>query len=148
MTAISTHEKFSHRDEVKGGSDRGFGLTVGGILAAIAIVNMLLSEEGRLGWFMPTLLAAGVALVVLGIVAPTRLAPLNRAWTALSLILFKIVNPLVLGIMFFLVVLPIGLLMRLFGKDPLRLKFDREAPTYWIDKEPLGPAKETMRNQF
>ncbi|MHC4295235.1 MAG: SxtJ family membrane protein, partial [Planctomycetota bacterium] len=81
-------------------------------------------------------------------VAPTRLAPLNRAWTALSLILFRIVNPLVLGIMFFLVVLPIGLLMRLFGKDPLRLMFDREAPTYWIDKEPLGPAKETMRNQF
>lgn len=145
---MSMHEDFSRSEEIKSGSNRGFGLTVGGILSAIAVVNLLLSYEEGLNWFMLALLAAGLTLVVVGLVAPARLALLNRAWVGLGLILFRIVNPLVLGIVFFLVVLPIGRFMRLLGNDPLRLRFDREAPTYWIEKEPLGPAGETMRNQF
>ena len=59
-----------------------------------------------------------------------------------------VVNPLVMGLLFYLTVTPTGLLMRLFGKDPLRLRFDPEAKSYWIERQPPGPAPETMRHQF
>jgi hypothetical protein len=58
------------------------------------------------------------------------------------------VNPVVTGLLFFLVVTPTGFLFRLLGKDPLRLAFDAETRSYWIERRPPGPAPETMRNQF
>jgi hypothetical protein len=58
------------------------------------------------------------------------------------------VSPVVLGIMFFLVVTPIGLLMRAFGKDPLRLRFDKSASSYWLDRTPPGPPPESLSDQF
>ena len=76
------------------------------------------------------------------------LAPLNRAWLYVGLLLQRVVSPVVLGILFFLTVTPIGLLMRLTGKNPLRLGFDREAQSYWIDRQPPGPAPDTMPRQF
>jgi hypothetical protein len=54
----------------------------------------------------------------------------------------------VMGLLFYLTVTPTGLLMRLFRKDPLRLRFDPEAKSYWIERQPPGPAPETMRHQF
>ena len=60
----------------------------------------------------------------------------------------RIVSPLVLGALFYLSVVPTGLVMRALGKDPLRLRFDRNAQTYWIAREPTGPAPESLRNQF
>ena len=66
--------------------------------------------------------------------SPAALAPLNRVWTRFGLLLHRIVSPVVLGVMFFVVVTPMGLVMRALGKDPLRLRFDREARSYWIDR--------------
>ena len=94
-----------------------------------------------------SLAIAGVFLV-LSLFYPQLLAPLNRLWTRFGLLLHNIVNPIVLGLLFFVVVTPIGLLMRLFGKRPLNIDFDRETTSYWIDREPPGPAPETMKQQF
>jgi large-conductance mechanosensitive channel len=80
--------------------------------------------------------------------APRALKPLNRLWFLFGAFLHKIVSPLVMALLFFVTVTPIAILMRLAGKDPLRLKFDRAAKSYWIERTPPGPAPETMRNQF
>ena len=149
---MSTHESFARDEEIEGSTDRGFGLTVGGILLAIAVVRIGLgwwsSGEAQLGWLEWTLGGVGLVLLLLGLVAPAALAPLNRAWTKLGLLLFKIVNPIVLGLIFALTIIPIGLLLRLFGKDPLRLKFEPEAKSYWIERDPPGPEPASMPQQF
>ena len=79
---------------------------------------------------------------------PRVLAPLNRLWTRFGILLAKIVNPVVMAGVFFIAVTPIGLLMRLAGKDLLRLRYDSTAETYWIMRTPPGPPPDTMKNQF
>jgi hypothetical protein len=69
-------------------------------------------------------------------------------WHRLGLLLFAVVSPIVMGVVFYTTVVPIGLLMRLVGKDPLRLKFDRAARSYWIERDPPGPAGAQMKKQF
>ena len=146
----SFHEDFSRQEEVKGSSDRSFGLTVGGILLAIAGVRtgLHLWDGTAPGWFEGVLGGIGVLLLAFGLLAPARLAPLNRAWTGLGLLLFKVVNPVVLGMIYLTTIVPIGLLMRLMGRDLLNLKFARQAPSYWVMREPPGPAPDTMTRQF
>jgi Saxitoxin biosynthesis operon protein SxtJ len=143
---MSTHEDFSRREEVKGSSDRGFGLTVGGILLLIAAVRTWL--HAGYGTIELALAGVGIVLAALGLIAPASLATLNRAWTKLGLIMFKVVNPIVLGLIFLTTIVPVGLMMRLVGYDPLRLKRDPQASTYWVKREPPGPAPETMKQQF
>jgi hypothetical protein len=146
----SFHEDFSRKEEVKGSSDRAFGLTVGGILLAIAAwrSGLHLWAGTPPGWFEGALAGIGLLLLLFGFAAPARLAPLNRAWTGLGLILFKVVSPVVLGVIYLTAVVPIGLLMRLMRRDLLHLKLDREAASYWVVREPPGPAPETMIRQF
>jgi hypothetical protein len=143
---MSTHEDFRRAEEVKGSSDRGFGLTVGGILLLIAAVRTWL-QEGY-GAIELALGAVGLCLVVLALVRAQSLAGLNRGWTKLGLLLFKVVNPVVLGLIYLTTIVPIGVVMRAFGHDPLRLKRDPQASTYWVRREPPGPAPETMIHQF
>jgi len=140
---IGLHEDLTREDAVRGSSDRSFGL----VFAAVAVAVAGLSAW-RGGWVWPYALAAAAAFGGLALVAPRALAPLNKAWLRFGLLLHRIVNPLVMGLMFFLVIAPMGLVMRLGGKDFLRLRFDRAARTYWISRQPPGPAPETMRNQF
>jgi hypothetical protein len=91
-------------------------------------------------------LAALFLLVAL--VYPRLLNPLNKLWLKLGLLLYKVVNPIVLGLLFYLTIMPIGFIMRAFGKDFLRLKRDSSASSYWIDRTPPGPPPQSMRNQF
>jgi hypothetical protein len=140
----SFHEDLSREDKVEGSSDRAFGLTVGGILLLFCAWKLWFYG---LGWVTGTLGGIGLALVALGLVAPARLAPLNRAWIRLGLLLATVVSPIVLGLIYYTTIVPMGLVMRAFGRDLLRLKLDREATSYWIEREP-GPAPETMTNQF
>ena len=127
-------------EEVEGGSDRAFGLTVGGILAAIGLYRLLLGASGA-GSVTITLTAIGAALIGAALVAPAVLAPLNG-------LLFKIVNPVVMLLIFAVSVVPVGLWLRLRGRDPLRLKRDPNASSYWIERQPPGPEPATMRQQF
>jgi hypothetical protein len=143
---MSTHEDFRRTEEVKGSSNRGFGLTVGGILVLIAAVRVWL--HGGYGAIELMLAGTGLCLVVLALVWAPSLAGLNRAWTKLGLILSKVVNPVALGLIYLTAIVPIGLIMRAFGHDPLRLKRDPQASSYWVRREPPGPAPETMIHQF
>ena len=144
------HEDFSRKEEVKGSSDRGFGLTVGGILLALAALRtgLHLWHGTAPGWVEGALAAIGALLLGFALVAPAQLAPLNRAWTALGLLLFKVVNPVVLGLIYLTTIVPIGLFLRMSGRDLLHLQFDRRAGSYWVVRAPPGPAPETMTQQF
>ena len=143
--ARSFHEDFGRKHEVKGGSDRNFGLTVGIILVLIAGARSILAH---LGWVEIALFVVGIFLFASALIAPRLLAPFNKAWTKLGLFLFIVVNPVIMGLIFITAVTPTGLLMRLRGKDLLHLKFDPGAKSYWIDREPPGPAPDTMKHQF
>jgi len=144
--ARNFHERIESDQRIEGPTDRAFGLTVGGILVALALVKaFLFTGWTGLAW---ALLSIGSALVALGLLRPPLLAPLNRAWLRLGLFLFEIVNPIVMFLIYATTVVPIGLWLRLRGKDLLRLRRDPAAPSYWIPREPPGPAPESMRNQF
>ena len=101
-----------------------------------------------LGWIQYGLAGIGVVLILVGLVAPDSLSPLHRAWDKLGLILFRVVNPVVLALIYAIVIVPVGFLMRATGRDPLRLKRDAQADSYWIVRDPPGPAPDTMTNQF
>jgi hypothetical protein len=93
---------------------------------------------------------AGLAVVALALAlaAPKLLAPANRVWTKFGLLLHAVVSPLMLGVIFYLCIAPIGFLMRLSGKDPLRLRYEPQADSYWIKRVPPGPPPESFKNQF
>jgi predicted membrane metal-binding protein len=137
------HEDLDRGHEVKGSSERSFGLVFAAVFAVVALWPLLKGGEAR-GW------AGLLALLFLAaaLLRPRLLAPLNRLWFRFGLLLHKVVNPLVMGLLFFLTVTPIALLMRGLGKDPLRLRFDPAAESYWIPRQPPGPAPDSMRHQF
>ncbi len=126
-----------------------------------------LPSNRKFGWFFTFLFAvlaayaywkawATVALValilcllfvVLALLAPRLLTPLNRLWYSFGLLLGKIVSPVVLGIIFIVLITPISLITRLFGRDELRLK-KRSVDTYWVDRSPPGPKPDSFKNQY
>ncbi len=138
-----THEDFSRQEEITPSSDRSFGLVIASFLLIVAFWPLVHAEPVR--WW-----ALGMAAVfaVLALLWTAALAPLNKLWTKLGLLLYRIVSPIVLGLLFYLTVAPIALLMRLLGKDPLRLRRDPDQASYWIIRTPPGPAPESMKNQF
>ena len=89
-----------------------------------------------------------VCFLIMGIFKPVLAEPLNRLWAQLGLLMAKVTNPIILGLLYYSTIVPIGVFMRIVGKDPLRLKYDRSASSYWIARTPSGPAPETMTNQF
>jgi len=138
------HENFARSDEIVGPSDRRFGLTIAAILGIIGAIRLVLGHSYSAWW-----LGVAAVLALVALCRPAALAPLNRAWLQIGLALYKIVNPIVMALLFFSTIVPIGVVMRWRGKDPLRLRRDPEASSYWIVREPPGAAaSETMRNQF
>jgi hypothetical protein len=133
----------NHLVEIKVSSDRAFGFVFCAVFALLAFYPIFFGGVIRLGF----LIASGVFLLT-ALLIPSVLAPANRLWMKFGDFLHGIVSPLALGVVFFLTVLPIGLLMRVFGKDPLRLKIDKDAKSYWISREPPGPSAESLNNQF
>jgi len=137
------HESYERREEIHASSNRAFGLVFAAAFAVIGLLPVLFSH-GALLWA----LVVSLVFLVSALVIPSVLAPLNRLWLTIGLLLHRLVSPVVLGIIFFGVVTPTGLLMRALGKDPLRLKLEPRATTYWIDRQPPGPAPESLRDQF
>jgi hypothetical protein len=137
------HEDLSRDHQIEGSSDRSFGLVFAAVFLLIACWPLLYRERPR--WW--SLGVAGVFALV-AILRPTLLRHPNRLWTKLGLLLGKIVSPVALAILFYGVVAPIGMLVRLTGKDPLRLRLDSGAESYWIPRKPPGPPPESMTNQF
>ena len=140
---ISEHQEHHH---IEGSSNRSFGLTVGGILLAIEIYrSWAVWEVDGIG---VALLSISIPLIFLGGLFPSMLAPLNKGWMKLGFIMFKVVNPKIMLAIYVLTIIPIGLMLKLAGKDPMRKKLDENAKSYWIEREPLGPSPESMKNQF
>jgi hypothetical protein len=142
--ATNTHETFDRREEIKSSSDRAFGFVFTVVFALVAVWPWIFGTGGVRFW------AAGVAaaLLIVSFAYPRILAPANRLWMRFGLLLHRVMNPVVMGLIFFLTVTPTAVIFRLLGKDPLRLKLDRQAKTYWIDRTPPGPPPETMSQQF
>ena len=137
------HEDLARSETVKGGSDRAFGLVFTVVFAIVAGWPLL--DGNPLRWWA---LVPAAGFLAAALIRPALLAPLNRLWTRFGLLLHRVVNPLVMGVMFFLLITPMGLALRLLGKDPMRLRRDPAAASYWIAREPPGPAPETMKQQF
>ena len=126
-------------DEIKIGSNRSFGIVFFIVFLIIAIYPFLNQGEVRL-WS----LIISIIFLTLGLLNSKLLAPLNKIWFKFGILLGKIISPLVMGLIFFFVVTPIGILMRILKKDLLNLKFNKKT-TYWIEK---NDPKSKMKNQF
>ena len=137
------HENLVRREEIAGPSNRRFGLTMGAAFIVIGGIRALLGHVHSEWW-----LGAGLVVAFFAIFWPVALTPFNRLWLKLGLVLNKIVNPIVMTLLFGSTIVPIGALMRLRGKDPLRLRLRPDAASYWIEREPPEPALEAMKNQF
>jgi len=139
------HEDFTRKEAVQGSSDRSFGFVMAAFFGLVALFPLLHGPLSSIRWWALAIAAAFLAFALLW---PAALRPLNRAWLKLGLLLSKVVSPIVLMILFYTTVTPIGLLMRWAGKDPLRLRRDRAAASYWIPRGPPGPSPDSMKQQF
>jgi hypothetical protein len=143
MATSQLHEDFSREEHVKAGSDRGFGQVFAGFFV---LMSGLSWWRGHTAWHWALPVAA--VFLILAYAYPKALSPLNKLWLKFGLLLYKVMNPLVLGLLFFLTIMPIGLVMRAFGKDFLRLRLEPGAKSYWIERTPPGPPPQSMKNQF
>jgi len=137
------HEDFQEHVEAKGPSDRNTGLVFAAFFALVAIAPLRKGLPVRI-WAIAV--AALLALVALA--APKILLPLNTVWTKLALLLQRIVQPVVLGILFYVVFVPFAFLLKAVGKTPLRIGWDRRIDSYWVERNPPGPDPDSMINQF
>ena len=137
------HENYSRNETVIGGSDRSFGMVMTTAFAVMSLLNWW--REGH-AWRW----TSGIAALFLAatLFHPAALKPLNQLWLKFGMLLHKVVNPIVMALVFFGTVLPTGLVMRALGKDPLRLKRQPNVNSYWIERRPPGPAPESMKDQF
>ena len=126
-------------DDIKISSNRSFGIVFFVVFFLIALYPLINNEDIRI-WS----LIISLIFLILGLINSRILNPLNKLWFKFGILLGKIVSPIIMGIIFFLVVTPIGFIMRILGKDLLNLKFN-ENKSYWIEK--TGP-KSKMKNQF
>ena len=126
-------------DDIKISSNRSFGIVFFVVFLLIAFYPLTYSGELRLWSVIISLI-----FLVLALINSKILTPLNKLWFRFGIFLGKIISPVIMGIIFFLVVTPIGFIMRLLGKDVLNLKYSKNK-SYWIEKDSL---KSKMKNQF
>lgn len=117
------------------------------LACVFASVAVYMAYQGADGFKISAWLIACVGVGGIAIFAPQRLALLTNTWMRLGDCMGKVISPLVLGAMFFLLLTPIGLTRRLFGRDELRLK-KTDLDTYWVERSPPGPNGESFKDQF
>jgi hypothetical protein len=137
------HENLDREEEIKVSSDRSFGIVFTLVFLVVGIWQVL--AEKPLGWYF---FASAILFFIVAIAFPSLLGPFNRAWFKFGLLLGQVVNPVILGLVFFLVVTPMGIVRRLLGKDSLHLKPKPNLKSYWIDRNPAGPKLGSMTKQF
>ena len=143
MVTVNSHETFERNEPARKSSDRGFGFVFATAFGAIGLWPVI-------GLVTPIWWALILSALFLAtaIVRPSLLAPLNRLWARFGRVLQAITNPLIMGIVFFGTVTPTGFILRALGKDPLRLRREPDAVSYWIERDPPGPAPDSMDHQF
>lgn len=125
------------------GSNRSFGLVFAVVFALIGLIPPLHGGSIR-----PWALYVSVAFLVVALLFPQALTPLNRLWFKFGLLLHHIINPVILGIIFFVIITPLGVITRLAGGKLLSLGYDKKAESYWVRRDPPGPDPQSIRNQF
>lgn len=129
-------------NKVKMLSDRTFGLIFAGIFAVISFFPMLFGNEIRT-WA----LIVSALFFIPAMVYPRVLFPLNKLWLKFGFFMHSIINPILMGLVFFLTVLPTGIILKILGKDPMHRKFESDSKTYWIERN-QKISKESFDNQF
>ena len=124
---------------IKIGSNKSFGIVFAVVFGLIAIWPLIKGNDIRI-WA----LIISIIFLVLGLINSKILTPLNKLWFKLGIFLGNFIAPIVMGIIFFLVVTPTGIIMKLLGKDLIKLKKNNEK-SYWIEKKKI---KSSMKNQF
>jgi hypothetical protein len=141
--SADTHERLAAEEVIRAPSDRSFGVVIAAVLGVVGLSPLVRGRPVR--WWS---VAAAAVFFGLALALPRALAPLNRLWLRMGLLLHAVINPVIMALLFYTTVTPIGLVMRVLGKTPLRLQIDRRAATYWIPRSPPGPSPDTMRRQF
>jgi hypothetical protein len=140
----NSHESFESHVPTTMGSERSFGFLVGGILLVIALWPLHAWEQPHWWALVPAL-----PLIALAAIRPSLLAPLNKLWFKLGMLLGRIVSPIVLGIVYFLWITPFALVLRLMKKKLLALDFEPQAKSYWIIRQPAkAEAAARMRRPY
>jgi hypothetical protein len=143
--ASGLHEEFSREHAVETASNKRFGVVVGGIALVFGCVRAWL--HGEVGWFSGALIAAGLVLMAAALIKPDILEPANRGWAKLGLLLHKVTNPIFLGGMYVIAIVPTGLMMRVFGVDPMGLRRPR-GNSYWIARGKTGSSAQSLQRPF
>jgi hypothetical protein len=140
VTAVSIHES-AHDDEVVGPSDRSFGLVFTAVFLIVALFPLWRRGDPR--WWS---IGVAATFFVLALAWPKALAPLNRLWLRIGLLMHRVMNPIIMGAVFYLVVTPFGVLMRrVRGEPAVRRQPDKTVSTYWIER---SDASSPMDQQF
>jgi hypothetical protein len=144
MTATtSLHENLTRDEPVARGSDRSFGFVFAGVFAVLAAAGWWRTHHLRT-WAITLC----VSFAVLALVAPVVLRPLNRVWARVGMLLHHITSPIILGLMYAVAIVPVGLIMRWKGIDPMQRRFDPALPSYWIVRTPPGPSPDSLTRQY
>jgi len=137
------HEELAREDVVNRTSDRRFGALFSVLFALAGLAPLL--RHGHIRWWS---LAVAMLFCLATLIAPQALAPVNRLWFRFGLLLHRITSPLLMGVIFYGVVTPVGLISRMAGKDPLRLRRDSSSDSYWIPRQPRGPAPDDFPRMY
>lgn len=124
-------------------SNRSFGWTFTGFFILAGVYGLW-----RGGAHSLPMLALAAVMALVTLTRAAWLTPLNRAWMKLGDLLGRVVSPVVLGVIFFAIFTPVGLLMRAFGRDAMCRRFEPARPSYWVERDPPGPAHDSYRNMF
>ena len=129
-----------HISKIRISSNRNFGLVFFFVFLIVGLFPLLKEEPFRI-WSI----VIAIIFLILGLMNSKLLTPLNKLWFKFGLFLGSIVSPIVMGIVFFLVITPIGFVMKIMGKDLLNKKKDNDKKSYWINR---SKTKSTMKQQF
>lgn len=139
---MSSHPDSMHRPSLS--SERTFGFVFTGIFLIVA--GYFWYHDGK-PVVIQIFLALAAAFLAFSIFLPIALRPLNKAWYYLGLLLGRVVSPIVLGVLFFILISPIAIVMRMAGRDALKLR-KKDVQSHWIDRAPPGPSSESFKEQF
>ncbi len=138
------HSKPHSHETPKPSSDRAFGFVMAGACAVFGAISWWNTPSGSLYLW---LWGIGGTFLLLALVWQQPLKPLNRIWLKFGELLHNLVSPMVMAVMFYLVITPIGIMMRMFGNDLLSLKAQPQADSYWVNVDDQPPSS-SMKQQF
>lgn len=140
---MSTEVDSARHQVAKLPSNRSFGFVFAGFFMIVAAFPLLKGDFPR--WWA---LCLSAAFLFTAFVFPAVLTVPNKIWSKFGELLHQIISPIILGIMFFLLFTPMGSVMRMFGWDPMKKRFDKSEKSYWVRRDPPGPTPESMKDQF